>query len=88
MFNEMWELFWTQVTEKREYYKLDDKSIFHYVVLEYLGYRPNNKPTELEKRRIRSLERGTEEHTKLEELYKIRMKSYAGSESYAFVANR
>ena len=88
MFNEMWELFWTQVIEKREYYKLDDKSIFHYVVLEYLGYRPNNKPTELEKRRIRNLERGTVDHAKLEELYRNRFKAYMCSEQYAFVANR
>lgn len=88
MFNEMWELFWTQVIEKREYYKLDDKSIFHYVVLEYLGYRPNNKPTELEKRRIRNMERGTEEYMKLENLYKNRFKSYMGIEDYACVVNR
>lgn len=88
MFNEMWELFWTQVIEKREYYKLDDKSIFHYVVLEYLGYRPNNKPTELEKRRIRNMERGTEDYQKLENLYKKRFKSYTGIEDYACVVNR
>lgn len=88
MFNEMWELFWTQVIEKREYYKLDDKSIFHYVVLEHLGYRPNNKPTELEKRRIRNMERGTEEYMNLENLYKSRLKSYMGIEDYACVVNR
>lgn len=84
----MWEMFWTQVVEKREYYKLDDKSIFHYVVLEYLGYRPNNKPTELEKRRIRNMERGTEEYAKLEALYKDRFSLYMGIKDYAFVANR
>ena len=88
MGNSVWETFWNQITKKRDVYKLDTKSFFHYVALEYMGYKPNSKPTELEKRRIRNLQNGTEEYRRLEDLYNKRMNAYAEEKEFASLASR
>lgn len=88
MGNSVWETFWSQVTKKREIYQLDKGSFFHYVALEYMGYKPNGKPTELEKRRIRNLKNGTDEYRNLENLYNKRLHEYVDEEVFASLASR
>lgn len=73
----MWGSFWKQVTDKKQVYVVDSSTFFHYVVLEFYGYRPNDKISDDEKRKVREMKDGTKEYNKLIKLYNKRAEQYA-----------
>jgi spermidine/putrescine-binding protein len=76
MFNLVWSSFWNQVTDKKKIYEVDKSTFFHYVVLEFYGYKPNGKITKEEQQIVRELEKGTKEYNKLFKLYNQRAEQY------------
>lgn len=75
-----WNDFWKQVGDCRGILVLDNGTLFHYVVLEYLGKGPQYEVTKEEQKSIRELPKGTEEYNKLNMIYNNRIKQYTLSE--------
>lgn len=73
---DLWGSFWNQLKLKKDLLCIDNSSFFHYVVLEFLNYKPNEKVSEEEKVYIRQIPKGSEDYARLDNLYRKRHDKY------------